>query len=335
MTHPLRLQRLLVLLPTIIVSAQAQQDSFLHVKGKAQGTTYQISYRPAQGPIPSAVFDSILLSVDKSLSLYNSASLICAFNRSRTGIRADTHLQNVVTSALLYSNSSNGAFDITIKPVMDAWGFGMAEVGRIPTRRFTDSLKRTIGFRHLTIRNDSLLKDEPHIRIDCNGIAQGYTVDLLASYLIALGITDFLVELGGEIRLNGLNPEGLPWYVGIEDPRNGRLPVVAARIQPGTGAVTSSGNYRNIRSIEGQIIGHIMDPRTARPAIHRMLSVCVTASDAMTADAIDNTCMVLGVRKSLRLVRKFRGADIRIVYQNWYGRTKVKASKGFPHLQGS
>lgn len=278
------------------------------------------------------VIDSILRSVDKSLSLYDSSSLICAFNRSRTGIRADTHLRNVVSSALSFSLSSHGAFDITVKPVMDAWGFGDTKIVEAPSRRITDSLKRIIGFKHLTIRDDSLLKDDPDIRIDCNGIAQGYTVDLLAERLIACGMTDFLVELGGEIRLKGLNPDGVPWKIGIEEPRNDRLPVVPRNIQPGTGAVTSSGNYRNFRSVEGHRVGHVMDPRTARPSSQRMMSVCVTAIDAMTADAIDNTCLVLGVRKSLRWIRRMKGVSIRMIYRNRHGRMKVKASQSFPPL---
>lgn len=315
------------------VTTRAQLPSYRHIRGKAQGTTYQISYLPARDTVPTRVFDSILHSVDKSLSLYDSSSLICAFNRSITGVRLDAHMRDVVTAALSFSESSKGAFDITVKPVMDAWGFGHRQVDRIPSHRYTDSLKRIIGYRHLSIRHDSLLKDEPNIRIDCNGIAQGYTVDLLAQCLMVYGITDFLVELGGEIRLNGMNPDGLSWYVGIEGPPNGQIPVMEGRIQPGTGAVTSSGNYRNLRSIEGQWFGHVMDPRTARPASKDVLSVCVTAADAITADALDNTCMVLGVRKSLRWIRKISGAAIRIVYLDRHGRPKIETSYAFPPLQ--
>lgn len=322
-----------ILLSTLGFTAKAQNLAFRDIRGKAQGTTYHISYRPAPDTLAHHVIDSLLHSVDRSLSLYDTGSLICAFNRSLSGIRMDKHMHRVVTSSLQYSASSKGAFDITVKPVMDAWGFGASEVTQIPDRRSIDSLKRIISYRHLTIRNDSLLKDDPRIRIDCNGIAQGYTVDLLAECLIAIGISDYLVELGGEIRLNGLNPDGLPWMIGIEGPRMGRTPGMDGFIQPGTGAVTSSGNYRNSRSIVGRTVGHVMDPRKARPASGRITSVCITAPDAMTADALDNTCLVLGVRKSIRWIRTMTKAETRLIYMDRHGYLKVKASKGFPPMR--
>lgn len=334
MTHPILPHlRLLMLLSTVPLMARTQAHGYRNISGKAQGTTYRISYRPAPDTIPLHAIDSILLSVEKSLSLYDSSSLICAFNRSITGVRIDRHLKAVVTSALAFSSSSGGAFDITIQPVMEAWGFGPVEVGQLPSQHSLDSLRPFIGYRHLAIRHDSLLKDNPSIRINCNGIAQGYTVDLLADQLLASGIRDYLVELGGEIRLNGVNSAGEPWKVGIEDPSTDRLPVIAGWIRPGTGAVTSSGNYRNQRSIEGRQVGHVMDPRTARPTSRGVLSVCVKATDAMTADALDNTCMVLGARKSLRWIRTIPGADLRIVYRNRLGRTRVRTTKGFPTWQ--
>ena len=326
--------RILSLLLSISCHSRAQTPAYRFLTGKAQGTTYHISYRPTTDTLPSIRFDSILLSVDKSLSLYDSSSLICAFNRSTHGIRMDAHMRVVITHSLALSASSKGAFDITVKPVMDAWGFGAHTVTQVPTRRMIDSLKRIIGYRHLIVRNDSLLKDDPAIRIDCNGIAQGYTVDLLSASLMNAGISDYLVELGGEIRLQGLNPAGLPWYVGIEDPALDRIPHMNGRIQPGSGAITTSANHRNLRSIQGRMIGHVMDPRTAMPASQSVLSVCISAADATTADALDNTCMVLGVRKSLRWLRRFKGAEMRMVYRNRYGRMRIKTSKGFPPVQG-
>lgn len=326
------MHRTLAILLLLLSTKALAQPSFIHIKGKAQGTSLRISYRPLSIPLPSGIFDSILYSVDRSLSLYDSNSIICAFNRSRVGVAADTHLLTNVQKALQWSISSQGAFDITIKPAMDAWGFGARPVSRIPTRQDLDSLRSIIGYWHLTIRNDSLLKDRPEIGIDCNGIAQGYTVDLLAECLIRHGIIDYLVELGGEIRLNGKNPEGLPWSVGIEKPVAGPIPVVEGTILPTTGAVTTSGDYRNTRRIAGRTIGHVMDPRTARPTIGRVVSATVTASDAMTADAVDNTCLVLGIEASMKWIAGLKGVSVHLLYYDKKGRLQAVTSSGFPPL---
>jgi len=309
---------------------QAFAQPYQHLRGQAQGTTYQISYQPRPRALPPPAFDSIFQAIDLSLSLYNPASLISAFNRSRLGIHADTHLLHIAQAALHFSESSQGAFDITILPAMDAWGFGQTPVQRLPTAKALQILSSHIGYKHLTIRNDSLLKDIPQVQIDCNGIAQGYTVDLIAQRLEQAGITDYLVELGGEIRLKGKNPQGKPWNIGIEAPPGIASKAHSWTVAPSNGAITSSGIYRNIRRIQGREIGHILDPRSAQPANSQVVSVTAIAPTAMTADAIDHTCHVLGVEASLQWVSHMKGVAIMLVYRDGQGKLRDTASLGFP-----
>lgn len=330
-SQPIALPSLLLI---ILPFSQALTQPYQQVRGQAQGTTYQITYQPRPLTLSHSTFDSIFHSIDQSLSLYNPTSLICAFNRSRQGIRADTHLLRIAQAAIDFSQSSQGAFDITIHPAMNAWGFGQQTVKRSPTPAALKKLTSRIGYKHLAIRNDSLLKDAPHVQIDCNGIAQGYTVDLIAQRLEQVGITDYMVELGGEIRLKGRNPEGKPWSIGIEPPPGAIAHAYTWSVTPISGAITTSGMHRNARRIQGREIGHIMDPRTARPSDSHVASVTVIAPTAMKADAIDHTCLVLGVDASLQWVSRMKEVAIMLVYRDAQGQLRDTASLGFPPWKG-
>jgi thiamine biosynthesis lipoprotein len=244
----------------------------------------------------------------------------------------DMHLQRVVQASLAFSKASEGAFDITIAPAMTAWGFGPIGVLKIPAPHQIDSIQKRIDYRLLLIRNDSLLKRSPLVQIDVNGIAQGYTVDLIAERLSAAGIAHYLIELGGEIRLKGQNPQGRPWSIGVEWPT--ATPISPTpygwTFMPDRPGVTTSGVYRNRRTIEGSSYTHVIDPRTAKPVDNDILSVTVIAPDAMTADAVDHTCLILGRRRSLRWVSSLQDVDIFIVYKDIRGRIRTQSSRGFP-----
>jgi len=304
----------------------------VRITGQAQGTSYLISYRPSPNVLPGPIFDSILQSVDRSLSNYNDRSLLSTFNRSSTGIPMDAHLLRVIRASQDFSTSSSGAFDITIAPAMTAWGFGPQPASTLPNTLTLDSIRKQIDFQLLLIRNDSLLKRNPLVKIDVNGIAQGYTVDLIAERLETNGISDYLIELGGEIRLKGQNPQGKPWTVGVERPFTPPFAQSTAGwiITPDRPAVTTSGVYRNRRTIEGRSFTHVIDPRTATPVDNDILSVTVMAPDAMTADAVDHTCLVLGRRKCLRWVSTLPQVDVFIVYRDGRGRIHTRTTDGFP-----
>lgn len=317
----------------------AYAQPYAHISGTAQGTTYQLTYRPNPFPLPTTALDTIFNDINQSLSRYTEQSLTSTFNRSTTGVPLDIHLRTVIQAAQSVAYSSNGAFDITILPAMEAWGFGNTTIHSPPSRRRLHQIRKDIDYRLLALRNDSLVKTRPEVRIDPNGIAQGYTVDRIAERLSQAGITDFLIELGGEIRLQGNNPDGKPWTVGIERPTL-TLPTntqIGWAIQPDRAAVTSSGVYRTIRYLQNKPYPHIIDPRRAKPVRNDILSVTVIAPDALTADAVDNTCLVLGPRRALHWVSTLPDVDIFMVCRRRKGRLREYRTNGFPkpHIYGT
>jgi thiamine biosynthesis lipoprotein len=192
------------------------------------------------------------------------------------------------------------------------------------------------GGGKLTFRGDSLCKQDPLLQIDCNGIAQGYTVDLLADHLESRGVHDYLVELGGEIRLSGQNREGRPWKVGVEEPSvDGEGSHVLSRVlQPGRAAVTTSGSYRQSVERGGRTYSHIIDPATGHPIDNGMLSATIVASDAMTADALDNVCMVMGPVRSMKWLSGRKDVEAYLVYRGTDGRIRDTATAGFLRMSG-
>lgn len=268
---------------------------YFHLEGKAQGTTYAIKYGYPDEVLNRGRVDSIFQVIDRSLSLYDTGSLISRFNRSHDGIEADSHLLKMVSLSAAFHAMSDGFFDITIKPVSALWGFGPDGRDGTPSKMDIRKAMRHTGMKLIFTEGKQIKKKDPRVQIDCNGIAQGYTVDIIADVLESHGVRDYLVELGGEIRMNGVNEEGEPWTIGIESLPGGQQSYgIAQTIRPGTGAVTSSGSYRNRKFSDGKMVSHIINPKTGYPVSNGMVSVTVWARDATTADAIDNILMVLG-----------------------------------------
>jgi thiamine biosynthesis lipoprotein len=169
------------------------------ISGNAQGTTYSIKYIHTSAIIELKAIQKILSEVDQSLSLYQPTSLISQFNKNNRGVKADSHLLNVVRSSLMFTTATYGCFDITAKPFSMLWGFNTAMPQSAPSNDLLQKTSKVVGSHHLFIKTDSLIKDNSNTQIDCDGIAQGYTVDQLSLFLQNKGITDFMVELGGEV----------------------------------------------------------------------------------------------------------------------------------------
>lgn len=311
----------------------AQPPDYVQLQGRAQGTTYKIQYGHGAPVMTAGQADSIFREIDRSLSIYDTGSLISRFNRSREGCDVDSHLLKLVRLSKQYHASSEGAFDITVKRLAALWGFGPdAGPGNPSEQEIKKAMKHT-GMSLLVLQGTYLRKRRPEVQIDCNGIAQGYTVDLLADYLDQHGVQHYLVEVGGEIRLRGLNPSGQPWTVGVEAPQEPGMPVqLAATIQPGSGAITSSGTYRNAVSAGGKRVSHIIDPTTGYPVGNGMVSVTVWAADATTADAIDNILIVLGPAQIKPFLDAHPGVEAYWQYLLPGGKLVHAATPGFLRL---
>jgi thiamine biosynthesis lipoprotein len=308
------------------------QPSYSVITGTAQGTTYQVKFRAGSIPVSQAQVDSTLHTIDLSLSLWLKNSRINRFNGSIGPISVDMHMKKVVSRSMDIFRESGGTFDITVKPLVDAWGFGVKGLGPLPEDSMIHAILPCVGGDKLKMQGKNLSKSSACVQIDCNGIAQGYSVDVLADFLEQQGIHDYLVELGGEIRVRGLNPQGKPWSVGIEDVQGkddaGNLPV-SVSLQPGEGGITTAGNYRKFIESEGHHYTHVIDPRTGYPVENGVISVTVRARTAMDADAWDDALMVLGIDSSFSLLRHHPELQARFIFKGSTGEPRDTATAGF------
>ncbi|ALW87292.1 hypothetical protein AUC43_09310 [Hymenobacter sedentarius] len=306
-----------------------------HLNGYAQGTTYAITYYAADSTVSGESVSRQLAEIDASLSLYAPGSLINQFNLSPKGIVADKHLKRVVRKALQVCEDTQGLFDATVEPLVRAWGFGTQHIEAPPSPATIQGLLAQVGSDKLHLRGDSLVKDRPGVHIDLNGIAQGYTVDMLAALLERHHIRNYMVELGGEIRVRGHKwPGGELMRIGIERPDTSAVQPSGFQqvIRLRAGGVTTSGNYRKFKQWGPLKSAHLIDPQTGYPFQNEMISVTVLARDALTADAYDNALMGMGIAKALSFLRRHRHLQAYLIYQRPDGSIADTATPGFQRL---
>lgn len=273
----------------------------------ALSATWQLSYYATDSLLAKKQIDSILERIDSSLSIYKPWSLISRFNASSSGMIVDDHFIRVINAALDTYHQTNGIFDVTVQPLVQAWGFSAKKVNTLPDSGTIRVLKQCVDSRYLSLDGARLSKSKPCVTIDVNGIAQGYSVDVLAGFLEKKGIRHYIVELGGEIRVRGKRqPSNDPMRIGIESPGDDAfsLSMMKKIITIDSGAITTSGSYRKFYESEGKKISHIIDPRTGYSAQNELISVTVYARNAITADAYDNALMVMGLAKAMEFVEK-------------------------------
>ncbi len=269
-------------------------------EGSIFGTFYHITYQYSKNIEDSLV--AVMNEVDRSLSPFNPQSIITAVN-----INSDTEVNEmfseVFTLAKHIHQATYGAFDITVAPLVNAWGFGFKNKEDI-TDSLIDSLLETVGLERVELRDGKVVKSDPRTMLDCSAIAKGYGVDAVGRKLEQLGVKNYLVEIGGEVRMRGKNPSGVVWRVGINKPiddANGETNEIEQVVQLSNLSMATSGNYRNFYEEGGKKYAHTINPKTGRPVQHSILSSTVVATDCATADAYATSFMVLGL-DSARLV---------------------------------
>jgi thiamine biosynthesis lipoprotein len=273
------------------------------LSGRAMGTTWEIMVTATPPGVGRADLEAdmqaVLGEVDRHLSGWNTDSELVRFNASRaTGwVPASPMLARSVRLAREVSAASGGAFDITVAPLVSAWGFGAEGAGDRPPPSSEEiaRLLRTVGYDRLQsrLRPPALRKSEPALRLDLDGLAPGLAVDRVAARLEARGVVHYLVELGGEVRARGASPSGRPWRVAVEAPDGGERRAWAIVELDGLG-VSTSGDYRDFRNVEGRRVSHTIDPRSGRPVEHGLASVTVLHRQVAVADAWATALMVLG-----------------------------------------
>lgn len=286
--------------------------------GPTQGTTWRVTVVGPGDPAPILpAIEAELAEIDRQMSTYRDDAAIMEFNRRRDTAPhpAPAALLEVVSLATLISQRTGGAFDVTVAPLIDAWGFGRAGPRDPPGEAELAALRARVGWRalHVNLSERTLRKDHPELAIDLSAIAPGYTADALSDRLVALGFPRHLVDVGGEFRARGEGPEG-PWRVGVERP-DGPVDarVVQEVVQLRDAALATSGDYRNYREQDGQRISHTIDPRTGRPIAHNLASVTVVHQTAAQADAWATALNVLGPEEGLAVAERERLAALFLV----------------------
>ena len=279
--------------------------------GQTMGTTYSVQWTTLPTDLDSkeiqTKIERRLLEINQSMSTYDPKSALSEFNASReTGWHAsDTELVKLVHQALEINRLSAGAFDVTVGPLVNLWGFGTAKQNFIfPSDVEIRIAQRTVGSQNIKARLDppALWKNNPDVYIDLSAIAKGYAVDEIAEILDQYEIADYMVEIGGEVKGKGLAPHGEAWRIGIETPNATRASIEAVVALDKVGVATS-GDYRNYFEHDGKHYAHTIDPTTGRPVEHELASVTVVHSSVALADAWATAFMVLGPEHSLSLAR--------------------------------
>ncbi len=311
---------------------------YYHIQGGAEGTSYSIVYQDAaisgfaahshRQSLVQDEIDALLVDFEKSLSVYDNDSIISRINRNED-VEADHYFSTVFNKAKEISKYTGGAFDISAEPLFRAWGFSSEEKD-IPDADRIAALKKHIGMDKVRLEGNRIVKSHPDLVLNANAIAKGYSADIVASFLEDRGCPNFLVEIGGEIRLKGLNTEGEMWRIGIDRPAvDNPIPGQDLQLilQLTDRGIATSGNYRQFYIEDGQKITHTINPSTGYPVRHNLLSVTVVADDCITADAFATAFLVGGLEKAQEWIDGFPGLDaIFICYED--GEYKVYCTPG-------
>lgn len=291
-------------------------------EGSVFGTFYHITYQ--SGNNLQADIDTTLKQVDQSLSPFNKESVISAINTGRS-METNAMFVDVFTLAQEVSKETDGAFDITVAPLVNLWGFGFKNMDGVSQEK-VDSLLPYVGYQTVRLKDGKVEKDHPETMLDCSAIAKGYGVDAVGLCLERQGVKNYMVEIGGEVRVRGYNPRGELWHVGInkpdDDPEslNGEIEQV---LQITDLSMATSGNYRNYYEKDGKKYAHTIDPRTGYPVQHSILSSTVIATDCATADAYATSFMVMGMEQAKKVLAKHTELRAFFIYADKDGNTQT------------
>ena len=286
------------------------------------GTSYNITYQCAEDH--KADIEKALNEVDASLSPFNDTSVITHVNRNEDVV-LDKLFLDVFRLAQKINGDTDGAFDITVAPLVNAWGFGFRN-GVNPDEKVIDSLRQVVGFQKVRFENDKIVKADPRVMLDCSAIAKGYGVDVVANLLRGFGIKNFMVEIGGEVVTSGVNPDRLPWRIGVTKPTDDSLSInneLQTVINVTDKAMATSGNYRNFYYKGGRKYAHTIDPKTGYPVQHSILSATVITDDCATADAYATSFMVLGMEKAKKVLDRHPEMMAYFIYSDENGQNNV------------
>ena len=315
-----------------VACQQMSKENVYYIRGEAQGTTYGITYIARQ-PVEKATVDSILKVIDLSMSTYIDNSLISKINKGEH-LPIDPHFEKVLSASMDIYRQSDGIFDPYIGQLINAWGFGKKENHTPPTQKQIDSLLALTGMDKVhvatTPEGTFVEKDNPNIQLNFNAIAQGYTSDVIADYFLSKHITNFIVEVGGELVIHGRNTlKGKSWTIGIDNPlqKPDEDREIVATVELTDCGLATSGNYRKLwtDSLTGQKYVHTLNPKTGRPQPSNLLSATVIAPSAMLADGYATTLMALGgIEKAKDFLAQHKELKAVLLYSDEAHKDKIQ-----------
>lgn len=304
----------------VVTAGCSSRRDYVTVEGAMLGTTLRIV---ADVDATQQELYAAAMRIDReakaSMSLFEEGSLLARLNRNETD-SVDVHITRCLLLADSVGALSDGRYDVTVAPLVEAWGFAARERTEHPN---VDSLLAFVGRDKVRIEAGRLVKSDPRVRLDFNSVAKGYTVDLLAAEVERLGARNYIVDIGGECRCRGVNASGHPWRIGIETPFDGNMTQGAylqRRIAMNGGALATSGNYRRFYiDDEGRKVAHTIDPRTGRCALSRLLSVTVAAPSCAEADAVATMLLAMGADDALEAVGRMPGLKCYFILSGEHG----------------
>lgn len=313
---------ILLIVGTVMIIYNQKNTPYQHDKGMIFGTVYHVTYQNSDNLNDQIVAE--LNKVDSSLSMFNKQSVITKVNNNQD-IEVDVMFGDVFTLARTVSADTDGAFDITVAPLVNAWGFGFKS-GNMPSRHTIDSLRTFVGYKRVELHDSRIVKADPRVMLDCSAIAKGYGCDVVAELLRRKGIDNFMVEIGGEVVTSGISEKRVPWKIGVTKPSDDSLSVnneLQTVLNITDKAMATSGNYRNFYYKNGKKYAHTIDPATGYPVQHSLLSATVISDRCAKADAYATAFMVMGLEKAKKVLDRHRDLMAYLIYSDHKGEYKV------------
>ena len=317
----------LILATIWILARRNQKTDFNTASGFVFGTVYKITYQCKDDLKPE--IEAELKRFDQSLSPFNDSSVISRVNRNEALV-TDSFFQTCFNRSMEISRETEGAFDITVAPLANAWGFGFKK-GTFPDSLMIDSLLQFTGYEKVKLENGKVIKQDPRTMLSCSAVAKGYSVDVVAHLLDRKGIKNYMVDIGGEVVVKGKNATGDLWRIGINKPYDDSLAVkqdIQTILNLTDVGMATSGNYRNYYYKDGKKYAHTIDPRTGYPVQHSILSSTVVAEDCMTADALATSFMVMGLEEAEKFCKANPMIDAYFIYSGENGEFKTYYTDG-------
>ena len=318
---------LLIVVITVLFRSSKPNTQLVNLSGQTMGTIrYQVKYFDVEDRHFQSEVDSILVAFNQILSTYITTSEISLFNISKkdTFPVNSSLFSDVIEKSFEVYNQTDGYFDPTVAPLVNAWGFGPKDRKQLDSTQVKE-IMQTVGMHSIRFEKRVLFKRIKEVNLDFSAIAKGQAVDLISDFLLKNGIENFMVEIGGELRVHGKKDDESLWKIGIQDPRvdKNAASKLFATVNLEDLAVATSGNYRNYYEQDGKLIAHIIDPKTGYPAETNMLSASVFSLDCMTADAYATAFMAMGFKKAQRIIRRRQDLDAFFIYSDQAGDIQI------------